>query len=83
LNRSKLVLATTRLILRPMPETDINALCLIFTDPKVMASFGGELFNRAQMEHWVHRNLDHQTEFGYGLSSVILRERSAEGGLRS
>ena len=74
LNRTKLTLETTRLILRPMLAADIDALHLIFTDPKVMASFGGELFDRVQMEHWVQRNLDHQTEFGYGLYSVILKE---------
>ncbi len=35
-------LETERLILRPMPATDINALHLIFTDLKVMASLIGE-----------------------------------------
>ncbi len=67
-------LETERLILRPMLATDIDALLLIFTDPKVMASFGGELFNREQMERWLQRNLDHQNQFGYGLFSVILKE---------
>jgi ribosomal-protein-alanine N-acetyltransferase len=57
-----------------MLDTDLDALQLIFTDPKVMASFGGELFTREQMEHWLKRNLDHQIEFGYGLFSVILKE---------
>jgi len=56
-----------------MLATDIDALHLIFTDPKVMASFGGELFSREQMERWLRRNLDHQNQFGYGLSSVILK----------
>ena len=56
-----------------MLETDIDALHLIFTDPKVMASFGGELFTREQMVYWLKRNLDHQNEFGYGLFSVILK----------
>jgi RimJ/RimL family protein N-acetyltransferase len=65
---------TERLILRPMSATDINALHLIFTDPKVMASFGGELLNREQMMRWLQRNLDHQNRYGYGLFSVILKE---------
>jgi RimJ/RimL family protein N-acetyltransferase len=69
-----LSLETARLLLRPMQATDVDALLLIFTDPKVMASFGGELFNRPQMERWLQRNLDHQDEFGYGLFSVIHRE---------
>jgi RimJ/RimL family protein N-acetyltransferase len=57
-----------------MLATDIDALFLIFTDPKVMASFGGEIFSRAQMESWLKRNLDHQNEYGYGLFSVIHKE---------
>jgi [ribosomal protein S5]-alanine N-acetyltransferase len=66
-------LEAKRLILRPMLATDGDALHLIFTDPKVMASFGGELFSREQMERWLKRNLDHQNQFGYGLFSVILK----------
>jgi ribosomal-protein-alanine N-acetyltransferase len=67
-------LETERLLLRPMQATDINALHLIFTDHKVMASFGGELFSRDQMLAWLGRNLDHQNQYGYGLFSVILKE---------
>lgn len=62
---------TGRLWLRPMQEDDFDALLRIFTDPKVMASFGGELFTPAQMHAWLDRNLDHQNQFGYGLFSVI------------
>jgi RimJ/RimL family protein N-acetyltransferase len=67
-------LETERLILRPMSATDINALHLIFTDPQVMASFGGQLLNREQMLRWLQRNLDHQDRYGYGLFSAILKE---------
>lgn len=74
LNRINSQLETKRLFLRPMLATDLDDLFLIFTDPKVMASFDGELFNREQMKGWLQRNLDHQTEFGYGLFSVILKE---------
>src|SRR5215207_5412373 len=67
-------LETKRLMLRPMRATDLDALHLIFTDPNVMASFGGESLSLAQMQVWLQRNLDHQDEFGYGLFSVILKE---------
>ena len=67
-------LETKRLILRPMLESDFDALHLIFTDPKVMASFGVDLFTREQMQRWLQRNLDHQKEFGCGLFSVLLKE---------
>lgn len=64
-------LETKRLHLRPMLETDVDSLYLIFTDPKVMAAFNHPLFTREQMERWLKRNLNHQKEFGYGLFSVI------------
>ena len=66
-------LETTRLLLRPMLATDIDALLPIFTDPLVMASFGGGLFDRGQMAEWTQRNLDHQAQHGYGLFVVILK----------
>ena len=67
------MIETARLLLRPMRSADIDELLLIFTDPKVMASFGIAPFDRAQMERWVQRNLNHQTEYGYGLFSVVLK----------
>ena len=67
-------LETERLLLRPMRAEDVDALLPIFSDPKVMASFGGVLFDRGQMAWWVRRNLDHQRRYGYGLFSVILKE---------
>ena len=56
-----------------MCESDVDALLCIFTDPRVMAAFGVAPFTREQMERWLHRNLDHQAAFGYGLFSVILK----------
>jgi RimJ/RimL family protein N-acetyltransferase len=67
-------LETERLILRPMLQTDLDALLLIFTDPKVMAAFNHPPFTREQMQRWLQRNLDHQDQFGYGLFSVLLKE---------
>src|SRR5438270_3398380 len=66
-------LETARLWLRPMTAADAEALLAIFSDPLVMASFGGELFDQAQMEAWVARNLAHQAEHGYGLYAAILK----------
>ncbi len=74
LNGTNLRLETNRLILRPMSETDFDALLLIFTDLKVMAAFHHPPFTGEQMQGWLQRNLDHQIEFGYGLFSVILKE---------
>lgn len=73
-DENNLKLETNRLILRTMLESDLEALHRIFTDPKVMAAFHHPPFTREQMESWLHRNLHHQKEFGYGLFSVILKE---------
>ncbi len=56
-----------------MSQNDVEDLLKIFSDARVMESFGGMLFNSAQMEAWVQRNLSHQDEHGYGLFSVILK----------
>jgi ribosomal-protein-alanine N-acetyltransferase len=69
----KPLIETARLLLRPMIWSDVDALLHIFSDPKVMASFGEPPFDRARMERWVQRNLDHQTQYGYGLFSVTLK----------
>lgn len=73
-NESSSHLETQRLLLRPMRSTDLEALLLIFTDPRVMAAFDHPPFTREQMQRWLQRNLDHQNELGYGLFSVILKE---------
>lgn len=62
---------TPRLILRKMEAGDFDALFKIFTDPKVMASFGNYLFTPDDMHGWLQRNLDHQQQYGYGLFAVI------------
>ena len=68
------MIETKRLILRKMTIDDLDDLFLIFSDPKVMESFGGVLLDRTKMEKWIRRNLDHQDRYGYGLFSVILKE---------
>ena len=73
-NKTTGMIETKRLLLRPMLPSDFDALCLIFTDPNVMASFGVEPFTRQQMQRWLDRNLEHQDRFGYGLFSVIHKE---------
>ena len=67
------MIETDRLILRTMMPEDVDDLLIIFSDPLVMASFGGQLFDRVMMERWVGRNLAHQQQYGYGLFSVILK----------
>lgn len=73
-NGNSLQLETKRLSLRPMHESDFDALLRIFTDSRVMAAFHHPPFTREQMQRWLKRNIAHQNEFGYGLFSVILKE---------
>ncbi len=70
---SDLQLDTPRLCLRLMQSSDLDDLLKIFGDTKVMASFGGAIFKREQMERWMQRNIEHQNLHGYGLFSVILK----------
>ena len=67
------MLQSERLSLRTMTVGDTEPLMAVFTDPAVMASFGGDLFDREQMKRWVERNLAHQEQHGYGLFTVVLR----------
>ena len=65
------MLETKDLILREMTESDTDDLLVMFSDPRVMQSFDNVIFDRAMMEKWVKRNLDHIEKHGYGLFSII------------
>ena len=67
------LIETARPFLRPIRTDDVDDLLGICSDPRVMAPFGGVLFDRRQMERWVQRNLDHQARYCYGLFSVVLK----------
>jgi RimJ/RimL family protein N-acetyltransferase len=72
-DRPALQIETPRLLLRSMHEDDVEHLLRTFGDPKVMAAFESEPFDRPQMERWVRRNLEHQDRYGYGLFTVVLK----------
>jgi ribosomal-protein-alanine N-acetyltransferase len=67
------VIETPRLLLRPMRIEDVDDLLRVFGDPRVMAAFESDPFDRARMEVWVRRNLEHQDRYGYGLFSIVLK----------
>ena len=68
------MLETRRLILRLMRPEDVDGLLKVFSDPKVMRSFGVDPFSRPQMEKWVWRNIIHQQKHGYGLFTAIHKD---------
>ena len=55
-----MMIETKRLLLCRMSAEDTDQLLTIFSDPRVMASFDDQLFDRSMMERWVRRNLEHQ-----------------------
>ena len=67
-------LRTKRLVLRPMTAEDAPQMLGLFGDPGFMAAFDSQPFGERQVEHWVARNLTHQSQHGYGLWTVELRE---------
>lgn len=56
-----------------MKAGDAGSLLGLFGDPGFMAAFDSPPFDKAQMDWWVERNLEHQSEYGYGLWIVELR----------
>lgn len=52
---------------------DAVPLLDIFSDPKAMRYFD-VIFDRARMEQWVRDNLEHESQHGFSLLSVILKE---------
>lgn len=67
------MMETERLKVRLIDEDDTEALLEIFSDPIAMQYFG-VIFDRAMMDKWVRSNLNHQTEHGFSLYAVILKE---------
>lgn len=67
------MIETERLILRNMSEDDAKPLFDIFSDPIAMRYFG-VIFDMPRMEEWVKSNLEHESEHGFSLLSVILKE---------
>jgi RimJ/RimL family protein N-acetyltransferase len=56
-----------------MNEDDFVGIYRIFSDKNVLNAFNINSFSQEQMKRWIHRNLNHQKEYGYGLFSVILK----------
>ena len=67
------MIETDRLMLRIMVEDDSEPLLDIFSDPIAMKYFG-VIFDRAKMNGWVQRNLEHEKQHGFSLLTVILKE---------
>lgn len=67
------MIETKRLFLRRMTEDDTDSFLEIFADPEAMKYFG-VIFDRARMDAWVRRNLEHERDHGFSLLSVVLKD---------
>jgi RimJ/RimL family protein N-acetyltransferase len=54
-----------------MGPEDAVPLLDLFGDPGFMAVFEQEPFDRAAMDAWLERNLEHQRQHGFGLWTVV------------
>jgi len=66
------ILETPRLILREFHPEDVDALCLILSEPETMR-FYLKPFDRRGVEEWIARNRQRYTKDGHGLWAMILK----------
>ena len=63
-------LETTRLVLRPFRESDLDAYAAICADPQVMRFIGGKPYTRAETWRHMATMLGHWQLRGYGMWAV-------------
>ena len=73
---AKVILETTRLILREMTQSDMPDLSAILQDEQTMYAYEGA-FNDEETQEWLNRNLKRYQEDGIGLWAVILKDNGA------
>ena len=61
-----MILETSRLTLRQLEETDLDALAAILRDPEVMYAYEHG-FSMAEVQQWLDRQLERYAEDGFGL----------------
>lgn len=67
------MLRTDRLDLRPLEETDLDALHGVLGDPVAMTAYEGG-FTRAESADWIAWQRRRYVDDGFGLWAVVLRE---------
>jgi [ribosomal protein S5]-alanine N-acetyltransferase len=68
-----ITLETSRLVLRELEPTDLDALCAVISDPLTMR-FYPQQFNRAAVAEWIERNRKRYAQDGHGLWAMILKK---------
>lgn len=64
-----MILETSRLTLRQLEETDLDALAAILRDPEVMYAYEHG-FSMAEVQQWLDRQLERYAQYGFGLWAV-------------
>ncbi len=70
-----LILATKRLYLREMTQSDFPALCRMLQDEEVMYAYEGA-FSDAEVQDWLDRQLRRYRDDKVGLWAVVLKENN-------
>ena len=66
-------LTTSRLFLREMTESDLDALYRVLGDADIMRHYPAP-YNEAGVRNWIARNLERYVTHGFGLWAVCLKE---------
>jgi RimJ/RimL family protein N-acetyltransferase len=67
------ILATRRLIVRPMVATDMEDLAAILQDPVAMTAYEGP-FSDEEVRRWLDRQLERYADDGFGLWALLARD---------
>lgn len=66
------MIETERLILRPLTPADADALAVVLSDPVAMRFYPAP-FDRAGVETWIRRWMEHEERHGYSLWAMVLK----------
>ena len=71
-----MILETSRLTLRKLEDTDLDALAAILRDPEVLYAYEHG-FSMAEVQQWLDRQLERYAQDGFGLWAVIEKASGA------
>ena len=74
--QGRIILETSRLVLREMTWEDFPAICAILQDEETMYAYE-HAFSDEEAENWVGRQLERYQTGGIGLWAVVLKETGA------
>lgn len=72
-NRMKMIIETSRLILRKMTQDDFSALYAVLADSDIMCHYP-YTFDDNRVRNWINCNIERYNTFGFGLWAVCLKD---------